>query len=268
MSAVFQKALSEIKFRLPRAILDAVFIRRNHAWRNVPISLDEAILNSVIRPRVMVDCNLVGGTEVFIPLNGVPVDRTNDYTTVYRIPKSRTQNRSITSVLNITFTDPNRSSAYGVGATSGSSTMLQTGQAVMDAMGSIPITSSAHVQLIAENVVMVRDTILLPDNIYLRCILENDENFSHLQLKSYRAFADLVTFAVKAYIYNEYIIAMDMGELFAGQQLGRFKEIIDGYADAEELYQTYIREKWTKISFMNDTESYQRHLKKIIGGNR
>lgn len=225
-------------------------------------------MSLVVRPRVMVDCNLVGGTEAFIPLDGIPVERTNDYTSVYRIPKTATQGRSITSVLNITFSDPTKASSYGVAAGQQNTTMLQLGSGVMDAMGSIPVTSTARVQLIGENVVMVRDTVVLPANIYLRCILANDENMSHLQLRSYRDFAKLVVFAVKAYIYNQATIELDMGQLFAGQQIGRFKEIIDSYADAEENYATYLTEKWQKISLMNDQESWNRMLKTIISGNR
>jgi hypothetical protein len=262
------KCIDEVKFRIPRAILEAVFIKRAQHWRLTPASLDEHILNEVVRPRVLVDCNLVGGTEVFIPLDGVPLERGNDYTTVYRIPKDKTQGRSIMSVLNITFSDPTKVSSYGVAAGAHNSIMMQAGQAVMDAMGSMPVTSTAYVQLIGENVVMVRDTVVLPANIYLRCLLENDENMSHLQLKSYRDFSKLVEYAVKAYIYNEYVIPMDMGELYGGQALGRFKEIIDSYADAEELYQNFITEKWQKISLMNDREQWTRFLRLGMGGFR
>jgi hypothetical protein len=172
------------------------------------------------------------------------------------------------SVLNITFSDPTKISSYGAVAGAQSSTMLHVGAAVMDAMGHIPVTSTARVQLIGENVVMVRDTAILPANIYLRCVMANDENFSHLQMKSYRNFADLVVLAVKAYVYNEYVIRMDMAELYGGQQLGRFKEVVDQYADAEELYQTYLTEKWQKVAFMNDQESHTRFLRTIIGGQR
>lgn len=267
MSAI-GKAIDEVKFRIPRPVLETVFIKRAERWRQTPMSIDEHILNEVVRPRVMVDCNLCGGTEVFIPLDGVPVERGNDYTSVYRIPKNKTQNRTILSVLNITFSDPTKVSSYGVAAGAQNSMMMQIGQSVMDAMGSIPVTSTAYVQLIAENTVMVRDTVVLPANIYLRCVLANDENMSHIQLRSYRAFSKLVEYAVKAYIYNEYVIPMDMGELHGGQALGRFKEIIDSYADAEELYQTYLNEKWEKISFMNDRETFTRHMRLLIGGAR
>ena len=46
------------------------------------------------------------------------------------------------------------------------------------------------------------------------------------------------------------------------------KEIIDGYSDAEELYKTHLKEKWMKVSKMNDTQSWQRQLKLMSSGLR
>ncbi len=267
MNAI-QKAIDHIRFVIPKQILETVFIQRDQALRQQPRSIDHYILNEVIRPRVLVDCNLIGGAEIFVSLMGIPVERINQYTSVYRIPKERTGGRSIISVLNVTFSDPTATSNYGTATGCQSTELLTTGQAMIDAMGTIPITSTAQCQLVGENTVMVRDTVLLPANIYLRCLVANDSNMSHLQIRSYRAFYKLVEYAVKAYIYNEYVIPMDIGELYGGQNLGRFKEIVDSYADAEELYQTYLTEVMQKVFYMNDQETYNRFLKMIIGGRR
>jgi hypothetical protein len=262
-------SLANLKRVIPMDILRAVFLKREMGYRdNMENTIDEQLMALVIRPRVLVDCNLVGGVEVFIPLDGIPVWRQNDYTSIYRIPKEKTQGRSIMSVMNITFSDPTKVSSYGVAAGDQNTFMLQAAQSVMDAQGSIPVTSTAYVQLIGENVVMVRDTVVLPANIYLRCQLANDENMSHIQTRSFRHFSKLVELAVKSYIYIEYAIPMDMGQLFGGQQLGRFKEFVDSYADSEELYNTYLTEKWTKVALMNDRESWTRLLRLNMGGQR
>ena len=267
MNAI-SKALDEIKFSINRELLDLVFIKRIKDWKNPILSLDECIMSTVIRPRVLVDCNLVGGLEIFVPLETVHYTRTNDYTCIYNIPKTLTQGRSIISALNVTYSDPTRVSSYGVNASQNNSAMLQLGAAVVDAAGQLPITSTALVQLIGENVVMVRDSLIMPANAYLRCVIENGSNLNHIQLKSYHAFAELVVHAVKAYIYNEYIVRLDIGELYAGQNLGRIKEIIESYADANEMYKTYLKESWTKVALMNDRESWTRHLRLIMGGTR
>jgi hypothetical protein len=261
-------AIDALAFKIPPRVLAAAFATKPSRWDPAPLSIDENILANVVRPRVLIDCSLVGGTEAFVSLNGVPKEYVNEYSTVYRIPKDRTQGRSIMSVLNITFTDPTKVSNYGMQAGFQASTLLQAGKAIMDAQGSIPITSSARVQLLGENVVLLRDTLTLPDDIFLRCILADDSNLSHIQLRSFPAFAKLVEFAVKAYIYNSMIVEMDMGMLIGGQNLGEFKNIVDKYEDAETNYQEYMAEHWTKIAKMNDNESFTRLLRLQMGSFR
>lgn len=261
-------AVNHVKHTIPREILETVFINRNSSLRQTPITVDAHIINEVIRARVLPELNLTSGAEIFVPLQGIAPERVNMYTSVYKIPKSRTGGRSITSALNVTFSDPTATSNAGVATGCMSTEMLTTGQAMIDAMGTIPITSTAHVQLVGENTIMVRDTIMLPANIYLRCIVENDSNLSHLQIRSYRAFFKLVEFATKAFIYNTHIIPMDIGELYGGQNLGRFKEVVDSYSDSEELYQTHMTEVMAKVMMMNDEEQYTRHLKMLTGGRR
>lgn len=268
MIAPLQKAIDEIKASIPRQILDEVFVEKNYWYRQLPQSIDDTIISKVLRPRVLVDCNLVGGTEVLIPLyNLIPAktDR-NDY--VFRIPKEMTQNRSINSVLSISYGDSYRfMNARNAGI------LKSTGAAgiasqIINASSSIPVVSSDRVQLIGENTVLFSNPEYLNSDLVLRCILANDENLAHLQLRSYLAFSAMCVLAVKAYIFNELVITMDMGQLKGGQNLGRFKEIVDNYADANELYSTYLKEKWTKIALMNDRESFSRFKRLIIGGNR
>ncbi|BDD79532.1 hypothetical protein [Burkholderia phage FLC9] len=253
---------------IPRRVLEEVFVERTAQWRQAPKSISECIMEQVIRPRVLVDCNLVGGTEAFIYLDDIPYERMNDYTSVYRIPKTKTQGRSILSALNITFADPTKVSSYGVAAGAQNTTLLQAGQAVMDAYGALPVTSTHRVQLIGENTIMVRDTIVLPPDVYLRCILANDENMSHLQLRSYQPFCKLVELAIKAYIYWDQVIEVDIGKIRGGQEIGKFKEIVDGYSEAEEQYQEFLANTWQKVAYMQDNETMTRFIRSLVGGYR
>ena len=61
---------------------------------------------------------------------------------------------------------------------------------------------------------------------------------------------------------------MDKGRLEGGAELGRFREVIDSYSDAEEQYQDYLLNTWQKVAFMNDRESYERFTKMMIGAYR
>lgn len=263
-----RKSLDDLKFTIPRPILETVFVKRHSNYRIAAPSLDEQILNSVVRPRVYIDTNLVGGAEILVPLLGLAGEEVNTTDMVYRIPKNLTQNRSIMSVLNITYVDP--SSMASAGSFSSCGVTLEQTQAenLLDALSPLPMISTGRVTIIGENVVLVRDSIRIPTNSYLRCIVAHDEAMSHIQPRSYKAFCKLVEYAVKAFIYNEYIIEVDMGELRGGHNLGKFKDIIEEYSDANELYETYLTEKWQKISFCNDRESYGRFVKLIVGGPR
>lgn len=265
---VLRKAVDDLKFYIPRPILETVFVKRAASWRAQSPSLDDQVLNQVIRPRVYTDCNLVGGHEIMVSLLGLEAEQFDQNTTIYTIPKERTQNRTIMSVLNITFVDPSAVVSTGAYSQCGVTAIGTASQALMDSMAPIPAISTATVNLIGENTVMVRDITRVPSNSYLRCIVSHDEAMSHLQPRSYKAFCKLVEYAVKAYIYNEYIIEMDMAELRGGHNLGKFKDIIEEYADANELYDTYLREKWQKISEMNDREGTARYIKMIVGGPR
>jgi hypothetical protein len=261
-------ACDQVKFRIPKRLLELAFVYQGKTWREAPINIDEAIRNQVIRPRVLIDCNLHGGTEMWVGLEDVPYQRTDDYTSVYRIPKTKTQNRSIISVLNVTFTDPLRASSFGISAGCENSTLMQGAQAVMDAYGMIPITSTAKVQLIGENTVMVRDSMVLPPNIYVRCIVANDENLTHLQLRSFPYFVKLCELAVRSYIFNKLVIEVDIGEIQGGQVIGKIKDTLDSYGDSEQLYQEYMENTFQKVLFQNDQETYNRYLKMMVGGYR
>lgn len=266
-----KKALDEVKFTIPREILSEVFIPKTYGWRNMPPSLDEQIMSLVIRPRVLVDADLVGGTEAFVSLEGVPAERLDGYMTVYNIPKDRTQGRSIMAVMSVSFM-----SASMVNATPGfqlfnpctTSPLLQAGQAAFDAMNSVPTVSTAKVRLIGENAILIQDSMPPAGYGFARCVIANEENLGNIQYRYIPLFARMCALACKAYIYNSYIITLDRGFISGGQELGKFKEIIEGYADYEAMYQEFLVEKWMKASFMNDREKMNRFIKLQIGGFR
>ena len=260
------KALDEVKFKIPRYILEQVFNDNLYGWKSAPTSIDDSMLSLVIRPRVLVDCNLVGGAEIFVYLEGLESQLVNPYTIIYRIPKERTQGRSIIAPLSVYNYLGGMITAPGINTPYITNDTIMAGNAMMNALKAAPAISTAYIQLIGENTIMVRENARLTGINYLRCVVANDENMNHLQLRSYPAFSKLVTLAIKSYIYNTLVIKMDTAFLQGGQELGRFKEIVDEYADAEELYQTYLEEEWQGVAFMNDNESYTRFLKLNVGG--
>lgn len=271
---VIAKAVDDIKRKVPKQILSKVFIPYDPYGRTFQsFSLDEQIIENVIKARVLVDCNIIGGTEVLVSLEGLPVDNVNVNMLAVHIPKERTQGRSITSALSVVFVNAAASSSVygantGMSANGCSSTLLSAANGLLKSFDSIPTTSTARIQLIAENTILVKEMSMLPGNCYLRCMLSNDEELSNIPMRAYMYFSKLVELAVKSYIYNELIIGIDMGQLEGGAMIGVFKDIVQGYSDAEELYQDYLINTMQGVLFTSDMEAWHRHVKLIVGGNR
>jgi hypothetical protein len=262
------KALSDLKFKIPKPILELTFLPKipfgTGRQRNL-VSLDYSIRDAVIEGRVLVDCNLVGGMEITIPLMNIQPEYAADYKVIWRIPLSETQNRRITRVYSLIFGRggvPTLTTPYGQGL----SALEDAARGLLTSQTPIPQTSIANIQLIGENVVMAHMNLAPTSQLYLRCRIENDSELNNLPPTSALMFSKLVELATKAYIYNILYLELDRAELAGGSDLGRFTSIIEGYADSETLYQEYLTEHFRKILFMSDTMSHRRHLKSVTGG--
>lgn len=269
MNAI-QKAIKDIRNHIPREILERTFMTQNisafggrHSFQ--PLSLDQRIREAVIDAQVLPDCHLVGGTEVTVPLQNVQPEYINSYNLVYHVPKHLTQQRSIIRVLHITFGDGGIAGSMNLGL-QGSSALLDKAQGLIQSRMPIPIVSTANIELIGENVVLVRENIAMPGNPYLRCVIATDSELNHLLPAAVLAFGKLCVLACKAYIYNSLAISMDQAQLSGGMALGRFREIVDSYSDAMEQYDTMFEERWRKIALLADPTAHLRHLKMITGG--
>jgi hypothetical protein len=263
------KALDEIKFRIPPEILNLVFLQQVYQFRRAPVSLDEQMMTLVIRPRVLFDCNLVGGMMVIVPLDGINPEYIDNYSLVYKIPDERLLNRTLVSVLSIGYMPYSNAfnsmgTSYGNIAPTSINDTMSTGQRLADSYASIPPISNAVVDIIGHNTVVIRDQFRVSAAYQLRCIVGNDENLNNLNPRSYLAFSKLCELAIKSYVYRTMLIRIDQGYLQGGQELGIVKTFIEGLSDAEENYQTFLNEKWRKVALMNDVPQYDRLVKLMI----
>lgn len=267
MSAI-KKAVDEIKFRIPYDILREAF-KDDSGWRRAPIGIDQHMMLKVIQPRVLVDANLVGGQQVIIPMGGLSPTFTDGVTSVYEIPDYLTQNRTIVAPLSVgymPYVNNAMSGGYGMGVANNQSDVMSAAQRVGDSMSSIPMVSSAILELVARNTISVREQFRVTGIHQLRCIVENDANLNNISPRSWGAFATLCELAIKSYIYNKLIIRIDQAYLQGGQELGAFKSYVENLSDAEQQYQTHLREVWRVTAFCNDTISHDRFLKLQTSG--
>lgn len=267
---IIQKALDDIKFTIPGEVLRVVFQERNNNWRNTaPVSIDNEIYNKIIKPRVIVDTNIIGGQTVIVSLDGVPIKYADTYTLVYEIPAERLMNRSIMSVLSVSympFATGYSSMGFGNASVMPNSVnnVLSAGQRAGDAQSNIPPISNATAELIGYNTVLIRDMLRVTNIYQLRCVVAHEENLNDINPRSYLHFSKVCNLAVKSYIYNKMIIAMDSAFLSGGQELGAFKTYVESLSDAEQMYQDYLRDVWMATAFMNSAEQHSRFIRMQI----
>ena len=262
------KALDTIKRTIPREILQIAFLDHRPNWRSnsAPISLDEQILVRVIRPRVLVDANIYSSNEVIVPIEGLTQNYIDDFTVMIEIPPEMVNNRQIVSVKSIGYLPYAVSfSAFGAGVgtvgPSGITDLTGAGQRIGDAASNIPPVSEATCDLVGYNTVVIRNFRRITSGYHLRCNVANEDNLRNINPRSYYDFGTLCKLAVKSFIYNEMLVKIDKAYLTGGQDLGSVKQYIDNLVDAEDQYQTFLKEKWSRIAIMNDTLSHQRIIK-------
>lgn len=259
------KAMDEIQFSIPREILNQVFITQELQFCNNMVSLETRIREQVLDPRVLVDLDLHGGTEAFIPLdNPVRTEQADPYTVIYHIPDEVVQNRPIVQVYSVHFAILGYQNA-GMALHYTESPMAAETRRVLDSAMRVPPAMTSYLNLIAHNTVMARYVYLPYRTAFMRVRLGNDNALSHIRPQTFPDFAQLCVLAVKAYVYNRLYIAIDQGQLSGGQMLGAFKEMVMNYADADQMYRDYLR-RFKKISVFNDAEAHRRHIRTIVGG--
>lgn len=260
-------AIQHCEWTIPSEILDLVFLSGIQHLTAYGVSRASRISEMVIVPRVLQDCNLLGGREYVVPLDQAKRRVIDPMNSVFNIPKTLTQNSSITRALSIAYINPNIGNNLVVrGLTTGYSTspLLDGANALMNAAAGPVTLSTAHCFLIGENTVLVSGQLQILPNVALRCWLEMDNQLSHLSPPSYDKFAKLVEHAVKAYIYNNRIIKMDQDQLMSGMTIGTFKQIVESYADAEQNYQDYKVNVMQEVLALNDHETKMRSLRILV----
>jgi len=260
------KAIDEIRYNIPKEVLNQAFITQDMTTCGALISLETRIREAVLEPRVLVDMDLIGGTETFIDLRApVRSEYIDPFTVIYYIPDEMTQNRAIVQAYSIHFgilgyTNAAHAMSYA------DSTLGSEMRKVLDSAMKVPPAATSYLNLIAHNTIMCRFAYMPYSAAFMRCRLGNDEQLSNIRPTIIPEFAKLCVLAVKAYIYNTTTIPMGQAYLSGGQALGVFQDIVMGFSDAEQMYQDQLK-KWKKLMVYADPEAKRRYLRTIVGVN-
>lgn len=269
---VLTQVLSDIqKLKIPLQILNIAFANPvNSLNLNAPLSLTERIMQEVIRPVVLKDLKNISGKHVMIPLTddkiiGRSQGMYGGTVVTYYIKPEAIENREIVSALSVSYTPYLMTASRDMASAASSffnnyNDTSSVGMRLMDSATNVPIVSTAQVELVGTHTVVVRNTIHESRLFDLRCVISGDDDVNIFTARATRHVRTLCEYAIKAYIYNKMIVELDSGYLQGGRELSAIKNKVEEWADAAELYETYLREDMSKAAFSQDLTRMNRFI--------
>lgn len=212
-------------------------------------SLPHMLRSEVIEGWLLRDLNVMGGREVTVDISAGSY-RMLENGFIVEIPQAALGGRNITSVLSI---------AYG----QSSYVFNMPGSEMVDALSPMDRATEARVQLVGPNTIFVESNTIAP-RTFLRCVLDNDIDFGNITARALPVLGDMAVLAAKALIWNKGIIRNNVSVSFAGAEIGKYGELVEGYVDAIELYKEKRDTKWRKVQFLQDPVSKNRYIRMLI----
>ena len=274
MTPALEAAYIRILSVIPSEILDAIF----EPFR-LGISIEQCIYNKVVSSRVIKDLSITSGVPTVIALTEPMLERvvpesavSFPYQTlfaVYRIPEEAREYRNLVQVVGLSFPYFQMGQfPFGANTQGGCApvTTLQdlTDQSLAGASGMINGTAKPIPELLEPDVVKLTPTAGAPMagfSWFLHCYLEYNKEFTNMNQSSIIPFSFLCLYAVQSYIYTYADLKIDKFYSFGGIEVGRMRQIIDSYADAEEKYNEEMKKIRYTASALNPTAK-----KKLIYG--
>lgn len=264
MQTPIDYAVNKIKLAIPKEILEKTFIDAVPRFKSIrsAVSVDAMIKLKVIRDYVLTDCNLIGANEIDIAIKSAWCQILDSNNYIVRVPKSHTQNRTITEVMSATFL-PQSGYLMPYGTMQAISDVTIATNKLMNNIRNPTISGTVDCTVIGENVISVIGSGTIPSNMFLTVMVEHDDQMSQLRKQAYPVFAELCLRACKAYIWANKIVEMDKAEIEGGYTMNRYTSVVEGYEGAYDEYNEYFNDKWKKISFAADPARNKKYLNMI-----
>ena len=249
MNSALEIALVKIHSTIPPEILEYAFANRE--LREQVVSIDEMILQKVIRYRVIKDMNIDGGKykEILLRRSYIePLTRNYDDNlmhtgrwSVYRIPAAVREGRPIVEVTNLKFRGAYAGyQPYSTGYIGGAN-ITTLAQGVLDAHTFQTSPPIPNVELLSGDLVRLTPSQHHGTMWAMNCRLAYDDCLTNLNSSAIQPFADCCVLATQAYIFNTTTIMLDKAYIQNGYQVGQFKNIIDNYSDANAKYDEALK---------------------------
>lgn len=250
MNSALEIALVKIHSSIPPEILEYAFANRE--IRNEIVSLDDMILQKVIRYRVIKDMNIDGGKFKEILLRREYMEhltRNKDDNlmhtgrwSIYRIPPHAREGLPIAEVMNLKFRGAYAGYQPYSNGYIGGANLTTMAQGVLDAHTFQTAPPIPNVELLSGDLVRLTPSQHHGTMWAMNCRLCYDDCLTNLNTSAIMPFADLCVLATQAYIYINTTVPLDKAYIQNGYQIGQFKTIIDSYSGANEKYEEKYKE--------------------------
>ena len=249
--------LERIHLHIPEEILVIGF---NSYTNRGMFSIDYAIKEQIVFGIVLKDCCLFSGKIKKIELQEDFVQRVSQQPSIipygayslYKIPEEYREHQPITYAIDISYpiTDiyPYTTPIEG---TSGS---LQ--QLADNSISSYTGYGNAPKPLVTAtppDIIKLTPPQMTHVNWLIACIIGYDQSFTNISPGLLQSLSKMCVEATKMWLYKNLIIKIDQGLLVGGKELGKFKDIIESYTDANEKYEEYLMDFRGASQFDNDS---------------
>lgn len=247
MNSPYQIILSRVVQSIPKTVLQIAlkyFNDQEHKHYNIATFIQEHIMARVILPEL----NLTGGRVKTIPLKAewvevCPGDH-GGYAgddgpwTLFRIPPEARDNLPISNIMSVQYPYNTylgggvNSSDIGVG---GYCLVDQVDEVLNSYTLARPRNHPTAI-LLAGDLVRLTPSQYSLQNWLMTCRLNFDKALTNMTDHTISSLADLTMLALKQWIYTTLIVDIDRVAMETGAEIGTIKSVIEGYADAGQLY--------------------------------
>lgn len=254
---------------IPKEILELTFPAK---VTGTPLSLEERMLTSFVRPVVLTDMNILGGVMMYISVSDCSIVALNDFgfnqngSFIIEVPKKLlsggNEDRYIINPYNLIM-----GTKYGGSYITYPSCMPSTiADTTKIGLGINPtdVLQTSRLEMVGENKILVEGYPPGIMNAVLCCNVSNNANLENVQPNYYHAVYELIETGIKMYIYNTLRIALDSGYLYAGHEVPAIKDIVDSYSDMHDRYRELLQ-RWAKVAVLTDSRKHAMLLSTQIG---
>jgi len=275
MSAI-SYAINELFHVIDRNLLEQAYVYNGGQQAACPFAqLENMIIDTTLFGRVMADINLIGGMQKHLCTAHGQIVHQDGWGTVFHYPDDGLHGHSIMTATaffpGMTCMDgvsPNMPCSMAgypfLNANFGATGSMQHGMAGL--AHRLARTNVHGPQAIVTPRVVAHNSIMLDHQRIPNMagsfvvILSHDEALNDLSPRTWPFFSQLVTAAVRAYIYQVMRSKIMRGALYQGQEYNIFTEMVMEFAQAEEEYRV-LRQTWGRVAFTNDRNRYNSFIR-------